>query len=116
MAKNSARRARHGSCGAPVRASLRPFGVQWFHRAEATAVLVGQVARVLRIADDHRGQQDDDFAAAGTRALLAEQAADDRDPAQAGEAAGAARSEEHTSELQSLMRNSYAVFCLKKKK
>src|SRR3546814_2020146 len=27
----------------------------------------------------------------------------------------AERSEEHTSELQSLMRNSYAVFCLKKK-
>src|SRR3546814_6986893 len=26
------------------------------------------------------------------------------------------RSEEHTSELQSLMRNSYAVFCLKNKK
>src|SRR3546814_10012708 len=26
------------------------------------------------------------------------------------------RSEEHTSELQSLMRNSYAVFCLKKTK
>src|SRR3546814_3842944 len=29
---------------------------------------------------------------------------------------GFARSEEHTSELQSLMRISYAVFCLKKKK
>src|SRR3546814_4624551 len=28
---------------------------------------------------------------------------------------GSARSEEHTSELQSLMRISYAVFCLKKK-
>src|SRR3546814_10001323 len=28
----------------------------------------------------------------------------------------ATRSEEHTSELQSLMRISYAVFCLKKKK
>src|SRR3546814_1344908 len=27
----------------------------------------------------------------------------------------AGRTEEHTSELQSLMRNSYAVFCLKKK-
>src|SRR3546814_7606749 len=27
---------------------------------------------------------------------------------------GLVRSEEHTSELQSLMRNSYAVFCLKK--
>src|SRR3546814_4093545 len=37
----------------------------------------------------------------------------------AGAAAGAgilSRSEEHTSELQSLMRISYAVFCLKKKK
>src|SRR3546814_8653548 len=32
-----------------------------------------------------------------------------------GDAHGA-RSEEHTSELQSLMRISYAVFCLKKKK
>src|SRR3546814_7864326 len=30
--------------------------------------------------------------------------------------AAAGRSEEHTSELQSLMRISYAVFCLKKKK
>src|SRR3546814_3115614 len=30
--------------------------------------------------------------------------------------AGIQRSEEHTSELQSLMRISYAVFCLKKKK
>src|SRR3546814_7053125 len=29
---------------------------------------------------------------------------------------GDCRSEEHTSELQSLMRISYAVFCLKKKK
>src|SRR3546814_3506408 len=32
------------------------------------------------------------------------------------EAARLLRSEEHTSELQSLMRISYAVFCLKKKK
>src|SRR3546814_4698478 len=30
--------------------------------------------------------------------------------------AGGVRSEEHTSELQSLMRIPYAVFCLKKKK
>src|SRR3546814_2846375 len=42
------------------------------------------------------------------------------DAREAGEALGdiarpSARSEEHTSELQSLMRNSYAVFCLKKK-
>src|SRR3546814_7835746 len=33
-----------------------------------------------------------------------------------GEARRRRRSEEHTSELQSLMRISYAVFCLKKKK
>src|SRR3546814_6896079 len=49
-----------------------------------------------------------------------------RDEAEAEEAEGAhhrpaedtdlLRSEEHTSELQSLMRISYAVFCLKKKK
>src|SRR3546814_9408554 len=44
-----------------------------------------------------------------------------RDPFCAGierakAARGIARSEEHTSELQSLMRISYAVFCLKKKK
>src|SRR3546814_7954317 len=32
------------------------------------------------------------------------------------QALGWVRSEEHTSELQSLMRTSYAVFCLKKKK
>src|SRR3546814_1274061 len=36
--------------------------------------------------------------------------------AQAAALAQARRSEEHTSELQSLMRISYAVFCLKKKK
>src|SRR3546814_1864182 len=35
---------------------------------------------------------------------------------QGGRVVALARSEEHTSELQSLMRISYAVFCLKKKK
>src|SRR3546814_8998774 len=47
-----------------------------------------------------------------------------RDPARAWDACDGTgrpsssrrRSEEHTSELQSLMRISYAVFCLKKKK
>src|SRR3546814_7796772 len=36
--------------------------------------------------------------------------------AEAGHKSVSLRSEEHTSELQSLMRISYAVFCLKKKK
>src|SRR3546814_4602099 len=40
----------------------------------------------------------------------------DADAATAQQGQAAIRSEEHTSELQSLMRISYAVFCLKKKK
>src|SRR3546814_1762834 len=39
-----------------------------------------------------------------------------REPHQGGGEGRRLRSEEHTSELQSLMRISYAVFCLKKKK
>src|SRR3546814_5314807 len=55
-----------------------------------------------------------------TRAALRMGAAcRDPHPRQAGRlsdhASRVRRSEEHTSELQSLMRNSYAVFCLKKK-
>src|SRR3546814_10547594 len=41
---------------------------------------------------------------------------DDIDLWEINEAFDSMRSEEHTSELQSLMRISYAVFCLKKKK
>src|SRR3546814_6900925 len=37
-------------------------------------------------------------------------------PARKGPITPGARSDEHTSELQSLMRHSYAVFCLEKKK
>src|SRR3546814_8180736 len=40
----------------------------------------------------------------------------DATPAPGGQDPLLRRSEEHTSELQSLMRISYAVFCLKKKK
>src|SRR3546814_6089425 len=50
----------------------------------------------------------------GARPVAAVRPAGDRRP-RAGGARRAARSEEHTSELQSLMRISYAVFCLKKK-
>src|SRR3546814_18272190 len=47
---------------------------------------------------------------------LAENGADDLADVGTGEVQRDVRSEEHTSELQSLMRISYAVFCLKKKK
>src|SRR3546814_7817038 len=57
------------------------------------------------------------FADFEERLLHAERrgALQDRADERAADAAPA-RSEEHTSELQSLMRSSYAVFCLKKKK
>src|SRR3546814_7718317 len=59
------------------------------------------------------------FAAGGiTRAALMPDQSPPLDDAALIQRAAAAgkpdRSEEHTSELQSLMRNSYAVFCLKK--
>src|SRR3546814_5161172 len=47
--------------------------------------------------------------------LKAARAIPRRGPAPRRAAVRASRSEEHTSELQSLMRISYAVFCLKKK-
>src|SRR3546814_6352569 len=47
---------------------------------------------------------------------LRRQGGDEPGAADRARARDLVRSEEHTSELQSLMRNSYAVFCLKKKK
>src|SRR3546814_9453607 len=60
-----------------------------------------------------RGQRGD----GGGRAAAAAARRRDRGrlPLAARPPAGVDRSEEHTSELQSLMRISYAVFCLKKK-
>src|SRR3546814_2181374 len=48
----------------------------------------------------------------GRRLVFAKRVLDEA----SGKASTSLRSEEHTSELQSLMRISYAVFCLKKKK
>src|SRR3546814_1591818 len=64
-----------------------------------------------RIAQCHRSHIAPQIGAATT---IGEYLRDRRlDPRRSG---GQYRSEEHTSELQSLMRISYAVFCLKKKK
>src|SRR3546814_3210072 len=56
-------------------------------------------------------------ASAHVRKAVAQRAAQPRaqSPHQRDHAPGQQRSEEHTSELQSLMRISYAVFCLKNK-
>src|SRR3546814_14691706 len=51
-----------------------------------------------------------------SQAVIATYAIIDAMRANRNDALAGARSEEHTSELQSLMRISYAVFCLKKKK
>src|SRR3546814_2853880 len=69
---------------------------------------------------DRRGAADrpGPVAGRGVRAPVRRMAGADGESG-AGRADGrpaGARSEEHTSELQSLMRISYAVFCLKKKK
>src|SRR3546814_10571784 len=65
--------------------------------------------------DDQARQHHHDLVDVGI-AGQAEQLAEDQRHAEAQHQAGDERSEEHTSELQSLMRISYAVFCLKKKK
>src|SRR3546814_3146457 len=57
--------------------------------------------------DDEERQSDEDDVGGGEDHLVG---------AEVEEALQLERSEEHTSELQSLMRISYAVFCLKKKK
>src|SRR3546814_2676481 len=74
-----------------------------------------EVARVEH--DRLRGEQR--LAAAAAVRPVAEAFAGyaiERAAVRAGEIERHVRSEEHTSELQSLMRTSYAVFCLKKKK
>src|SRR3546814_3215285 len=69
------------------------------------------------------GVRDQGRAARLVQRLVARLEVDDRQPplhhaeiSDGMAAAAVRRSEEHTSELQSLMRISYAVFCLKKKK
>src|SRR3546814_2317707 len=101
----AARRRRHGN-GSPARdrRGLVGYGdaIQLWRLAEATAEGVANccwndcIAHVL-----HR---------------LRDRAERHCDPAWDIQCFNLLRSEEHTSELQSLMRTSYAVFCLKKKK
>src|SRR3546814_1727554 len=91
-------------CSSDLRNALKRFG----------EILVGEFGDVL--GDDHIDRRD-------RVALLierlvergAETGDDDLVLARDAFSGGVLRSEEHTSELQSLMRISYAVFCLKKK-
>src|SRR3546814_3596937 len=82
--------------------------------------LVGVQLEHVVVAGDARGAADHDPVLGATRVRLQRQrrARLDLDPLHLEAFADVdriVRSEEHTSELQSLMRISYAVFCLKKK-
>src|SRR3546814_7466039 len=85
------------------------------------AVGWGEVAHSLNM--EARNDEDSDAAGAATRAAAGCRG-ERQPPHHHGQGMASTRlrsvgrgprSEEHTSELQSLMRNSYAVFCLKKK-
>src|SRR3546814_10024504 len=96
------------AAGGEIAAGLQPtlqrlyrIGLQALlalHDGEANLLAFRQALEAL---GPDRAEMDED--------ILAILAADE------SEALGIVRSEEHTSELQSLMRISYAVFCLKKK-
>src|SRR3546814_10058255 len=94
-----ARGERAVAFGAKLRVDDRCRGIE---ESDGAFILAGACHR-LRILHPHRGA----VLVRSARRLLGqfEGTADHRH-----------RSEEHTSELQSLMRISYAVFCLKKKK
>src|SRR3546814_10085364 len=93
---------------------VRSTGIE--HRADPARLRRGDARKA---ADARRGKGASPAGAAVGAAGRLHAAGDDRRADAAGGGAGGARhprSEEHTSELQSLMRISYAVFCLKKNK
>src|SRR3546814_7563254 len=76
-------------------------------RANCSTAIAARAEAVLPTTADH-GWASGELGMANSRNALAPSGAINRKLAM--------RSEDHTSELQSLMRISYAVFCLKKKK
>src|SRR3546814_6280154 len=91
--------------------------VQEIHRRGTTIVIVEQSVNIaLNLAERAVFMEKGEVRFTGPTAELLERPDILRSVFIAGASAGAPaeRSEEHTSELQSLMRISYAVFCLKK--
>src|SRR3546814_4466402 len=100
---------------------LRRIEQQYYHFGEIDRAAGIGNRQFLQLFDDvallaHSGSVDQSDLALFARLGIGPQPVDrDRIAGNPGFGAGQ-RSEEHTSELQSLMRSSYAVFCLKKKK
>src|SRR3546814_7880529 len=86
----------------------------WLGVAERPRRRAGHSARARCHATFHAGVRAPVRIAAAPRSRICR--ALPQRPGRAQKLDTAGRSEEHTSELQSLMRISYAVFCLKKKK
>src|SRR3546814_9720510 len=80
---------------------------------EGTRLLLG-IGNLLDLVADQHGDRAAGRAPAGLAVAIGDGDRRAGEP-QLDRPAEATRSEEHTSELQSLMRISYAVFCLKKK-
>src|SRR3546814_5953827 len=78
-------------------------------------VVIAREDEVLDVLDEHGGREQPALAEIPFERQV-ELVGQVRLQRRIAEAQVATRSEEHTSELQSLMRISYAVFCLKKKK
>src|SRR3546814_4294429 len=97
---SSRRRASSGWGWKPTRPSWRNSWMPNLAQALRAAGLVAAIAALLTIAVSQAGAH--------------ERKPSDPSALPAGDFGGPFRSEEHTSELQSLMRISYAVFCLKK--
>src|SRR3546814_1256096 len=77
---------------------------------------IGKAGEKPTVRERRRHLNSDDFQSGALLAAQPDIARGSAQPAYAlSYGAGIFRSEEHTSELQSLMRISYAVFCLKKK-
>src|SRR3546814_4367559 len=109
MAQGRKARVPGGDRGEETRQRLLDAAIDVFGRrgyeGASTRALAGAAGANLAAIPYHFGGKEGLYLAAATH--IAEQI---------GGRMGPARSEEHTSELQSLMRTSYAVFCLKKKK
>src|SRR3546814_6837053 len=102
-------------------AGPRPRWRRWRSRRGSLPTARGSrhgLTGLARVGRERPGRLDDgeplDLPQPGDRGHEGSEPGDEREGAEAGRPRG--RSEEHTSELQSLMRISYAVFCLKKKK
>src|SRR3546814_4886509 len=94
-----------------TRAARETAGAKAASMEEAMPETYAELAKVFRLLEDHyRDMQDIEFTVERGHLWMLQTRTGKRT------AKAALRSEEHTSELQSLMRISYAVFCLKKKK